>query len=43
MGNAQYVERVPENVRKADAEKLAGYVTELETLNAQTSNLARFQ
>jgi len=42
MSAATYVERVPENVRKQDAEKIAGYITELETLAAQTANLSRF-
>mmetsp|Transcript_45243 Transcript_45243/g.60039 ORF Transcript_45243/g.60039 Transcript_45243/m.60039 type:complete len:120 (-) Transcript_45243:156-515(-) len=43
MSAASYQERVPENVRKQDGDKLAGYVTELETLDSQTANLSRFQ
>lgn len=34
MAAASYMERVPENVRKQDGDKVAGYVTELETLDA---------
>jgi len=37
MQAASYLERVPENVRKADGEKIAGYENELATLEAQTA------
>ena len=43
MAAASYAERVPENVRKQDAEKLSGYETELETLAAQSQKFAQFK
>ena len=43
MAAASYLERVPEQVRKQDAEKLAGYENELATLDAQTANMSSFQ
>ena len=43
MAAASYLERVPEHVRKQDAEKIAGYDNELATLDAQTANMSSFQ
>lgn len=43
MGNASYKERVPENVRKQEAEKLQGYEAEMATLDEQAERIAKFQ
>lgn len=43
MSAASYQERVPENVRKQDSEKVEGYEKELATLQEQQQTFAKFQ
>jgi len=43
MEAATYMERVPENVRKTDAEKVTGYENELTTLVGQVATFSSFQ